>query len=142
MVHFDCGGNVDVGYDLAVDYEKGVTVEVVSRIVKSSCRAEYLGLLERVVDLDPEIAAVAESISHRLRLMMKVDDYLRNTELGQILCHIPDQWFPKERDRRLGPVDGQRKEPRTKAGRKDHCLHKIRYILTQPMSVLELGTRL
>jgi hypothetical protein len=57
-------------------------------------------------------------------LVVKVDDDLFYPKLREVLSDIPDQRLTEKRYGRLCTVYRQRKQPRAKAGGKDHCLHK------------------
>ena len=104
-MRFDGLGNVDIGDDLAVDYQESFIFEQVAGVIQRPGRAEDVGLLQRIMDLYPEIAAVAERPDHGIGLMMKIYDNFLKTEPGNILGHITHERLTQKGYRGLCAVD-------------------------------------
>src|SRR5439155_26738565 len=87
---FDRRGYIYIGNDLSVDNEKCVVLEVITGMVKRSGGTENIRKLARVMYPYIEIAAVAENVDDRIRLMMQVYDHVRAAEFRDVFRNIAD----------------------------------------------------
>ena len=119
----DGSSKIDIGYQLSVDGEEGRITEQFAGVVESPGGAENVRPLYRVVDLNAELLAIAQGGDNRVRLMMKIYNYLSESVFGQILSDIANQRFSKERNRRLSSINGKREQASSESRCEYHCSH-------------------
>src|SRR6185503_138725 len=116
------GVQVNISDYLSIDNYECLAIEQGARVADASARAQDFRLLN-IMQLDAKLAAVAKRPAHRLRTMMKVDDYLIATVTREVFSNVTDEWLTQNGDGRFGAVFRQGPQPRAVASGKNHCAH-------------------
>src|SRR6185369_3252196 len=119
---FECGAQIDVGNDLAVDREKGFVVEKLAGVVESPARAENHRFFD-VVQLHAKLAAVAQCRADRLWPVMQVDDDVVETVARDVLRDVPDERFAEDWNCGLGAIFSERPKTCAVTGGKNYRAH-------------------
>lgn len=129
-VRSECGAQVYVGDDLAVDSDEGVLVEKGAGVGECAARAEYFRFLE-VVKVDVEAFTAAECVAHRVALVMQIDGDLATAVAREILRRVADERTIEEWHGWFRAVSGKGPEARAVTGGEDHRvdLCKIVYLI-------------
>ena len=105
-----------------------VVVDVRFRLQERVARPE-LRLLDGVLDVDVPVVAVAEVTLDALALVPHHEDELVDSGGLPGLQDVFQEWPVPDREHRLRPRPGQRPEPRSLAGRENHCLHTTSVVI-------------
>ena len=118
----DHGRQVEIGHRIA-GYDQERLVEERSRVAHAPGGAERT-ILQDVLDLHVELAAVAKVVANVSAKVREGDHDLTDTVIAQQAEDVLDHWCPHHRDERLWIPTGQRSEPGSLAPRHDHGLHR------------------
>ena len=112
---------VDICDDIGGDDKKGILQECACQ--SHGSRSSEILLADDVLDVHAEGTAIAEIAADGIRLMIENDNEVVESVFLQKPYDVLHHGSVGKRYHRLGGVDGQRPQPRTKSTGKNDCFH-------------------